>query len=75
MIIGTVGELFSYFNRYFKSIGYFDELNNIQDCLFCDNSEQMEEIYDGFILEYGDRELVDFEFTNDETNHIFVHFK
>ena len=75
MIIDTVGELFSYFNRYFKSIGYFDELNNIQDCLFCDNCEQMEEIYAGFILEYGDRELVDFEFTNDETNHIFIHFK
>lgn len=75
MIIDTVEELFSCFNCYFKEIGYFDELNNIQDCLYFDNIEEMRKTYDDFVDEYGDRELVDFEFTNDETNHIFVHFR
>lgn len=77
MIIDTVEELFTHFTCYFKEIDYIDELNNIQDCLICDADtvEQLQKMDEEFLEKYKDKELVEFEFTNDKTNHIFVRFR
>lgn len=62
----TVLELFERFWTYFNKITYFDETNNIEDCIEvrdCNNDVKTEE-YDKFIDQYGSFEVIEWSFDN-----------
>ena len=66
----TVLELFERFSAYFNKIVYFDETNNIEDCIEvmdCNNDVKTEE-YDEFIDQYGSFEVLDWRFDNYNNN-------
>lgn len=72
MFIDTVAELFDCFNTIPNAIVYFDNRENIQDVEYFNHKiEDVNQKFLAFLGEYGNRELVDFNFDGiEETMHI-----
>lgn len=67
----TVLELFERFSAYFNKIVYFDETNNIEDCIVLKDVKTegyIKFIYIEFIFKYGSFKVLDWRFDNYNNN-------